>query len=325
MINDLDETIKQLLVEGVPLDLSEVDVVFDAPTKEWSGSLARPTLNCYLYHVAENTDLRNMDWEMERSQAGQTEGGRFRPGAIRRKMPSRIDVNYMVTAWANLIEDEHRLLWRGMAAFMRYRQIPQDKLLGVLAEQEWPVPIKVAQQDGPFKNPSDLWSSLESHVKPGIQLTVTLPLDPEMFENVPLVLTRRVFMHPMTNDAETYELASSQIGGWVLAERDGAPPVPVSGASIRLAGGAKTVSDEQGRFKFSHVSHGSHTLTAALPGGAQAERKIDVPGDGYDIVVREGRENVTRSGGVTPPSGSSGDGGENEAPGSSPTGKGRRR
>lgn len=323
MINDLDETIKQLLVEGVPLDLSEVDVVFDAPTKEWSGSLARPTLNCYLYHMAENTDLRNMDWEMERSQVGSGEGGRIRPGAIRRKMPSRIDMCYMVTAWANLVEDEHRLLWRSIAAFMRYRQIPQEKLQGVLAEQEWPVPIKVAQQDGPFKNPSDLWSSLESHVKPGIQLTITLPLDPDMFVDVPLVLTRRVMVHPVWDGSETYELQSSQIGGWVLAD-DGAAPRPAPGAVVEVVGsGAKVTSDDEGRFKFPRVSHGSHTVRATLVSGAQAERKIDVPGDGYDVVVRENREDGTISGGGTPPSTDSGDSGDKT--GSSPTGRSRRR
>lgn len=321
MINDLDETIKQLLVEGVPLDLSEVDVVFDAPTKEWSGALARPTLNCYLYHMSENSDLRNLDWEMERAQPT-TESGRVRVGAIRRKMPTRIDVHYMVTAWANLIEDEHRLLWRAIAAFMRYRQIPQEKLLGVLAEQEWPVPIKVAQTEGPFKNPSDLWSSLETHVKPGIQLTITLPLDPDLWVNVPLVLTRRVFMHPMWENGVTYELPSSQIGGWVLRDSGSAPPAPLPNTEVRLVErGLTATADEQGRFQFSHVPHGTHTLRAQHPSGAQAERKIDVPGDGYDLVLRGGREDGTASG-ANPPSTDGGDSGQSP---NAPTGKGRRR
>ena len=323
MINDLDETIKQLLIEGVPLDIAEVDVVFDAPTKEWSGSLARPTLNCYLYHVVENTDLRNLDWEMERAQPTQPEQGRVRVGAIRRKLPSRIDAHYTITAWANLIEDEHRLLWRSLAALMRFRQIPQEKLQGVLAEQEWPIPIKVAQQEGPFKNPSDLWSSLETHVKPGVQLTVTLPLDPDLFLNVPLVLTRRVLTHPMWEGAETYELPASQIGGWVLVDAGAEPPRPMPGADVRLVERGLSVStDEQGRFKFPRVPHGSHTLRATHPSGAQAERRIEVPGDGYDLVLR-GREGGPTTGGEQPPPA---DGGDRDQPSArTPTGKARRR
>ena len=64
MINDLNETIKALLVEGVPLDLSDVDVVFEKPDSEWSSSLSRPTINCYLYHMTENHELRGSDWKI---------------------------------------------------------------------------------------------------------------------------------------------------------------------------------------------------------------------------------------------------------------------
>ncbi len=326
MITDLDETIKQLLIEGVPLDIAEIDVVFDAPTKEWSGSLARPTLNCYLYHMVENTDLRNLDWETERMQAMQTGEGGIRVGAIRRRMPSRIDAHYLITAWANLVEDEHRLLWRAFASFMRYRQIPQEKLQGVLAEQEWPVPVKVAQSDGPFKNPSDLWSSLESYVKPGVQLTVTLPLDPDQLVGVPLVLTRRVLVHPDMEGAAAYEVPVSQIGGWVLVENDGAPPMPARdmGVEVEIVGrGLRSKTDPEGRFRFSHVVHGSYMLRATHPDWAQTERKIDVPGDGYDLIIRQRREGGSTSGGDRSPPTNEGDAGQQ--PGPSPGGKGRRR
>ena len=58
MFADLDETIRLLLIRHVPLNLSEVDVSFDAPDREWSGRLSRPTVNCFLYDVRENEDLR---------------------------------------------------------------------------------------------------------------------------------------------------------------------------------------------------------------------------------------------------------------------------
>ncbi len=139
MINDLDETIKQLLIDGVPLDINEIDVVFEAPTEEWSTSLARPTINCYLYHMVENYDLRQNDWQMNRptlSQAqqrgpahanggdnggngGSSGGSPNRHTATRRRLPFRLDAFYAVSVWANEIEDEHRLLWRVISALIR--------------------------------------------------------------------------------------------------------------------------------------------------------------------------------------------------------------
>ena len=43
--------------------------------------------------------------------------------AVRRHVPYRIDAHFMLTAWANAVEDEHRLLWRMLAALLRYQII----------------------------------------------------------------------------------------------------------------------------------------------------------------------------------------------------------
>src|SRR5262245_37637466 len=126
MLNDLDDTIKQLLVDGVPLDLSEVDVAFEPPNQEWSGSLARPTVNCYLYHLVENRELRYTDWELDQSDPLRQRGNgdSISHTMMRRRMPFRIECHYLLTAWANNPEDEHRLLWRMIGALIRYQQIP---------------------------------------------------------------------------------------------------------------------------------------------------------------------------------------------------------
>jgi hypothetical protein len=317
VINDLDETIKQILIEGVPVDISEVDVAFDAPTKDWSGALARPTINCFLYHMVENHDLRNTDWEMDRSNPVRMNGSSVAHSATRRRLPTRIDLHYMLTAWANVIEDEHRLLWRILASFMRYRVIPEEKLQGSLKEQEWPIPVKVAQPDGPFKNPADLWSSLETFVKPGVTLVVTLPLDPDQLVGVPLVLTRRILVHPGIADASPYELSTSQIGGWVLEDSGGVATPMAEVQVLVVERGLSAITDAQGRFKFLQVPHGSYTLRAVAPGGI-TERRIEVPGDGYDVIVagETGKEEISSE---------KGGGRSTEGPGSRSAGKSRRR
>src|SRR5919206_154962 len=122
MFADLDETIRELLIKRVPLDLSEVDVSFEAPDREWSGRLSRPTVNCYLYDVRENHEFRETDYELERRNGV----------ALRTKAPIRIDVSYQVTVWARAAEDEHRLLWRVLGALLRAARPPEGFLQGGL-------------------------------------------------------------------------------------------------------------------------------------------------------------------------------------------------
>ncbi len=316
MLNELDDLIKKLLVQGVPLDTSEIDVVFDAPTSEWKSSLARPTVNCYLYHIIENHELRRTDWELNRAPNGRPDGS-VSHGISRRRMPYRMDASYMITAWANAVEDEHRLLWRVLAALMRYNTIPQEMLEGELDNQAWALPIKVAQPEAVFKNPSDFWSGMEVHVKPGINMVITVALDPERYVEMPLVLTRRVKVFPADDPTKGYELPTIQFGGWVMRP-EGDTSRPVADAEVLIVEQARTAqTDNYGRFKFDHVPHGRYTLRVTS-GSEQSERQVDVPGDDYDLVL-DGRTGRSAN--------SSEDGGSPERPPESPQGgsKGRRR
>jgi hypothetical protein len=287
VIGDLHETIKQMLVEGVPLDLSEIDVAFDKPDSEWSSSLSRPTINCYLYHVIENHDLRQTDWQINRPILSKepVKRGEHRM-ATRRRLPFRMDHFFMVTAWANEIEDEHRLLWRIMVALMRFNNgnIPPEKLQGELFGQEWPIPMKVAQADTPIKNPTDFWSSMEVAVKPSVNMVVTLPLDPELIITTPLVITRRAMVYPDMYDREKMELPGLEIGGWVWSgEEEDARTVP--GAEVLMVErGTTSITDEEGRFRFDYVPYGQYTLRTTVE-GRQAERRVELPGEDYDLVL----------------------------------------
>lgn len=288
MINDLDETIKAILTVGVPLDPSEVDVVFDAPSGEWSTSLSRPTINCYLYHVVENTELRIHDWKVTRQQS-QNGSDSSHPVGSRRKIPLRVDMCYMITTWASVIEDEHSLLWRSLAALARHGVLPEEHLKGSLAEQEYSMPVKVAQPEGVFKNPSDFWSGMDSHIKPTLSVIITVPLDLDRVTESPLVLTRRLFMRPPVWSQPAYELPLAQFGGWVRSG-DGDDAQPVSGAEVVIVErGQRAQTDDEGKFKFNNVPRGNYTLQATHAGG-EAQRTIEVPGEEYDLVLSGHRE-----------------------------------
>lgn len=48
MFADLDETIRQLLIQRGHLDSGEVDIAFDTPTRDWAAGIVKPTVNLYL-------------------------------------------------------------------------------------------------------------------------------------------------------------------------------------------------------------------------------------------------------------------------------------
>ena len=182
MLTDLDETLKRLLIKNIPIENNEVDIQFDLPRRDWSAGLSRPTINLYLYDICENTKLRRNEWIVERGENGQ---------ATKKKPPKRIDVSYMVTVWANAIEDEHRLLWRTLATLMRYKELPAEILRGELAHATVPIRATTAQPDD-IPNAADLWSALDNELKATIYLTVILPLDVAKAITGPLVLTKRI-------------------------------------------------------------------------------------------------------------------------------------
>lgn len=191
MFADLDNTIRQLLIDYVPLDLSEVDVSFDAPDREWSGRLSRPTVNCFLYDVNQNLERRDADWKITRDE---------RTHVVARKQgPLRVDATYYVTVWARMPEDEHRLLWRVLSVLARFPVLPGGILSGELQEQPYPLHARVAQPAEQHTSSTDLWQALDNRVRPSLSYVITLALDPQIEFSSPMVFSRIARVHPQVD------------------------------------------------------------------------------------------------------------------------------
>jgi hypothetical protein len=167
MIEDVDESLRQLVRSEV-LNGDRVDIAFDAPTREWAAQRSLPTLDLYLYDIREELERREAAWQPVRDDDGRV---------VSRRPPFRhYLLSYLVTAWTQRPEDEHRLLSAVLSCFIRFETLPEGFLSGVLAGGP-PVRSAIAMPPRGDRAASDLWSVLGSELRPSLDLVVPAPLE----------------------------------------------------------------------------------------------------------------------------------------------------
>lgn len=172
MIQDVDASLRELIKREV-VNGSEVEVSFEAPTSDWSARRNAPTIDVYLYDIREEIRFRQQGSVPERNKDGFVAG--------HRALPRWFKLSYLVTAWTQRPEDEHRLLAALLAAFIRADTVPRDVLAGQLAEQAEPVVLTVALPPPQDRSLSDVWSALGGDLKPSLDVCVTCAFDTDRF------------------------------------------------------------------------------------------------------------------------------------------------
>src|SRR5205807_2393561 len=168
MIQDVDESLRAL-VKRDALNGTRADIAFDAPTKEWSSRRNTPTVDLYLYDIREDLEQREVMWESVRDDSGFI--------TERRPPARRFKLSYLVTAWTQRPEDEHRLLSALLACFLRHPMMPADALSGTLVETRQPILLNIALPPPQDRSISDVWSALGGELKPSLDLVVNAPFE----------------------------------------------------------------------------------------------------------------------------------------------------
>lgn len=213
------------LIQRETADSSDVEVVFDAPTREWAGRRNAPTIDVYLYDIRE--DLR-------RRERGLLNEYDDNDRIVARHLPPRhFKLSYLVTAWTQRPEDEHRLLSSLLSCFLRFDALPVDLLEGPLAELGLPVPLTIALPPPEDRAFADVWSALGGELKPSIDVVVSAPIDTgQRYE-----AGRAVTAPPMV-----------EIGGsnaWPKTERVGGPRADrgdTSGSTVKTSNTPERIS-----------------------------------------------------------------------------------
>ena len=271
MISDLDETIKQLLIQKGGLDPAEIDIVFDTPDREWSSSISKPTVNIYLYDIHENVQKRDNDWQIT------SENGK----ATKKKAPIRVDLSYLVTVWTNDMTDQHRLLGHIVTTLFSHKEIPDDLLQGELNDPAYPIITHTAQQDGVLRNSADFWSALDNQLKPSISYVVTIPVDLAKHVIAPQVRTKVLRTHERTKEVSSGD-TWIQISGAV--HEKGKPHKGIPQAMVLIKEMQKSVvTGDDGAYSFRGVRPGDYTFEVLAQGRKRKSFGITVPSADYDI------------------------------------------
>ncbi len=169
MIAEVDAAL-EALVRRDAVNGARVDVLFDAPNKEWVARRNAPTIDLYLYDIREDLPRRQLAMEPVRNAAS--------GHVTERRLPARrFRLSYLVTAWTQRPEDEHRLLSACLATMARNEFIPFDLVDGSLATSPFPVLLTVCQPPPQDRSIADVWSALGGELKPSLDLVATAPLD----------------------------------------------------------------------------------------------------------------------------------------------------
>lgn len=201
MIHDVDDALRALL-ERDALAGSGAGVSFDAPSKEWAARQSSPTVNVYLYDIREDVERRGAQYEDIRRN---TEG---RSTIVDRRMPPRLfGLAYLVSAWTQRPEDEHRLLSAVLSCLLRHPVVPPDLLGGSLAPAEAPgekpLPVKMTVAlPAKDRKTSDVWGTLGGELRPALDVVVTAPVDPQLRQPVGPLVTEPPVVHVRDADRQ---------------------------------------------------------------------------------------------------------------------------
>jgi hypothetical protein len=178
VIQDVDDTLKELLVQRAHINTADIDIKFDMPNKDWSASVTKPTINLFLYDVRENHELRSNERTLVRNSDN--------IGGVVRRPPVRIDLSYLISVWTTDISDEHRLLGSLLNTLLQFPLLPDDVLKGAMQTQAFPVHAWITQPDR-LPNPWEFWGHMDHGMKASLNFVLTTSWEPVPDENVTLV------------------------------------------------------------------------------------------------------------------------------------------
>jgi hypothetical protein len=275
MLADLDESLRGLLKGELERHGFEgIEIAFDAPTREWSGQLSSPAVSLFLYDLRESEEHRPSSWSKQRI------GDEF----VEAPPPMVMEISYAITAWAQAVEDEHRLLSQVLSLLYAFPTLPDEILNGRLrnGSQNMSIKAKVGQAKG---DKADFWTAVGGQYKASLDYVVRLSVESGVSRKIPQVRTQT--MRTRMIDGPPGAVVEMHRTGGTVADSDGEP---LANVWVTLPdSGRWAATGPDGRFLFDRLNPGRHRLLARAPDGRETAADLDVPGALLDLVLDGGK------------------------------------
>lgn len=156
----VDEALARFVRATLPLPEPTGDVSFDPPSGTWSAQLNRITVNLFLFGVGRSPQ--------------QAVGPGIRRGAdgrvTERRLPlPRVQLDYLVSAWAGTIRDEHQLLGDVLTVFLANQVLTTE----YLPQPPGATPVQLVVGELTSQRAKDIWSGVSGALKASFHLSVT--------------------------------------------------------------------------------------------------------------------------------------------------------
>ena len=173
MISDVDEALRNLILDSLTVSRQNVDIKYDLPSRDWAARLNRPTIDLFLFDIRENLRLRGA----EQARQYPLPNGKVEV----RRNPVRIDLRYLLTAWTKDTEDEHLLLSDALYTLLRNPVIPEKYASEQMKKQQFETLLDAAvyqPEHGPTEKATEIWGVIGNDIHAGFIVTVTITVDP---------------------------------------------------------------------------------------------------------------------------------------------------
>lgn len=158
----IEQGLEKLVRTALPLPEQVGEVSFDPPSRSWAAQLSRITVSMFLFGVGRSP-------QPPRPVADRSDAS----GRIQRRGPlPMIELNYLVSAWAGNVRDEHELLGDVLGCFLTHQALPAELAApGLLST----VQIALAPADTP--RVKDVFASIEGSMRAAFEIVLTTALD----------------------------------------------------------------------------------------------------------------------------------------------------